>query len=144
MFRALHCVHILHYHVYWGKARLSLSRRRTGISEHGDTAARLQSEAGAGYCQFMFQTLHATSQNGSSLKSVAATAGRECNIHDARGRRLYFTNHATCPWLSLFCPWLSLVCPWLSRVCLCLFQDVTDSSCLMFNQQNINSYNLIS
>ena len=32
----------------------------------------------------------------------------------------YFTNYATCPWLSLFCPWLSLVCPWLSRVCPCL------------------------
>ena len=29
----------------------------------------------------------------------------------------YFTNYATCPWLSLFCPWLSLVCPWLSLVC---------------------------
>ena len=26
----------------------------------------------------------------------------------------YFTNCATCPWLSLFCPWLSLSYPWLS------------------------------
>ena len=34
--------------------------------------------------QFMFQTLHATSQDGSSLESVAATAGRECNIQDAK------------------------------------------------------------
>ena len=32
----------------------------------------------------------------------------------------YFTNYATCPWLSLFCPWLPLVCPWLSQVCPCL------------------------
>ena len=28
----------------------------------------------------------------------------------------YFTNYATCPWLSLFCPWLSLVRPCLSLV----------------------------
>ena len=39
-------------------------------------------------CQFMFQTLHATSQNGSALKFDAATAGRDCNIQDARGRGL--------------------------------------------------------
>ena len=26
----------------------------------------------------------------------------------------YFTNYATCPWLSLLCPWLSLLYPWLS------------------------------
>ena len=38
--------------------------------------------------QFMFQTLHATSQNGSALKFDAATAGRDCNIQDARGRGL--------------------------------------------------------
>ena len=42
--------------------------------------------AGASCCQFMFQTLHATSQDGSFLESVAATAGRDCNIQDARGR----------------------------------------------------------
>ena len=44
--------------------------------------------AGAVCCQFTFQTLHATSQDGSSLEFVAATAGRECNIQDARGRGL--------------------------------------------------------
>ena len=46
--------------------------------------------AGAGVvsCQFMFQTLHATSQDGSSLAFFAAAAGRECNIQDARGRGL--------------------------------------------------------
>ena len=36
-------------------------------------------------CQFMFQALHSTSQDGLTLEFVAATAGRECNIHDARG-----------------------------------------------------------
>ena len=45
--------------------------------------------AGAGRCQFTFQTLHATSQDGSYLESVAATAGRECNIQDERGRGLW-------------------------------------------------------
>ena len=40
--------------------------------------------AGAGRCQFTFHTLHVTSQDGSSLESVAATAGKECNIQDAR------------------------------------------------------------
>ena len=40
-------------------------------------------------CQFMFQTLHATSQDGLSLEFVAATAGRECNIRDARGGGLW-------------------------------------------------------
>ena len=44
--------------------------------------------AGAVHCQFMFQTLHATSQDGSSLAFFAAAAGRECNIQDARGRGL--------------------------------------------------------
>ena len=46
--------------------------------------------AGAGeeHCQFMFQKLHATSQDGSSLDFVAATAGSDCNIQDARGRGL--------------------------------------------------------
>ena len=43
---------------------------------------------GAVCCQFMFQTLHATSQNGSSLEFVPASPGRECYIHDARGRGL--------------------------------------------------------
>ena len=37
----------------------------------------------------MFQTLHATSQDGSSLEFVAATAGKECNIQNARGRGLW-------------------------------------------------------
>ena len=36
-------------------------------------------------CQFTFQTLHSTSQDGLSLEFVSATAGRECNILDARG-----------------------------------------------------------
>ena len=36
-------------------------------------------------CQFMFQTLHETIQDGSSLQFVAATAGREWYIQDARG-----------------------------------------------------------
>ena len=44
---------------------------------------------GAICCQFMFQTLPATSQDGSSLEFVAATEGRECNIQDARGRGLW-------------------------------------------------------
>ena len=35
-------------------------------------------------CQFTFQTLCSTSQNGSSLEFVAAPAGRECNIQDAK------------------------------------------------------------
>ena len=42
--------------------------------------------AGAERCQFMFQTLHATIQDGLSLEFVTATAGRECNIQDAKGR----------------------------------------------------------
>ena len=41
-------------------------------------------------CQFMFQTLHATSQDGSSLEIVAATKGRECNIQDSRGGGLWY------------------------------------------------------
>ena len=45
--------------------------------------------AGAGRCQFTFQTLHATSHDGSSLESAAATAGRESNIQDAGGRGLF-------------------------------------------------------
>ena len=42
--------------------------------------------AGAGRCQFMFQTLHATNQDGSSLESVVAIVCMEYNILDARGR----------------------------------------------------------
>ena len=40
--------------------------------------------AGAERCQFTIQTLPATSQDGSSLEFAEATAGRECNIRDAR------------------------------------------------------------
>ena len=40
-------------------------------------------------CQFTFQQLHATSQDGLSLEFIAATAGRECNIQDARGGGLW-------------------------------------------------------
>ena len=36
-------------------------------------------------CKFTFQTLHSTSQDGLSLEFVSATAGRDCNIQDARG-----------------------------------------------------------
>ena len=43
---------------------------------------------GAACCHFTFQTLHATSQDDSSLEFVAATEGRECNIQDAMGRGL--------------------------------------------------------
>ena len=53
--------------------------------------------AGAVHCQFMFQTLHATSQDGSSLAFFAAAAGRECNIQDARGRGLCPAGHAAPP-----------------------------------------------
>ena len=45
--------------------------------------------AGAVCCQFTFQTLHAISEVGSSLEFVAGTAGRKCNIQDARGRGLW-------------------------------------------------------
>ena len=45
--------------------------------------------AGAVSCQFMFQTLHATSQDGLSLEFVAATTGRECNIQDTRAGGLW-------------------------------------------------------
>ena len=44
--------------------------------------------AGSVCCQFMFQKLHVTSQDGPSLEFVAATEGRECNIQDAKGRGL--------------------------------------------------------
>ena len=37
----------------------------------------------------MFQTLHATSQDGLSLEFVAATTGKEWNIQDARGGGLW-------------------------------------------------------
>ena len=36
--------------------------------------------AGAVCGQFTFQTVHATSQDGSTLEFVAATEGRECTI----------------------------------------------------------------
>ena len=39
--------------------------------------------------QLMFQTLNATSQDGSSIESVAATVGKDCNIQDARRRGLW-------------------------------------------------------
>ena len=52
--------------------------------------------AGAVCCQFMFQTLHATSQDDSSLEFVAATEGRECNIQDAMGRGLWYCPNAFC------------------------------------------------
>ena len=42
--------------------------------------------AEAGRCQFMFKTLQATSQDGSSLESVATTAGMKCYIQDASAR----------------------------------------------------------
>ena len=45
-------------------------------------------EAGAVCYQFTFQTLHATSQDGSSIEFVAATVGRESNIQDAKGKGL--------------------------------------------------------
>ena len=44
--------------------------------------------AGAVCCQFTFQTPHETCQDVSALEFVAATEVRECNIKDARGRRL--------------------------------------------------------
>ena len=49
--------------------------------------------AGAERCQFMFQTLYATSQDGLSLEFFAATVGRECNIQDARDRGLRLHIH---------------------------------------------------
>ena len=33
-------------------------------------------------------TMHATSQDGSFIEYVKATAARECNIHDAKSRGL--------------------------------------------------------
>ena len=65
--------------------------RETGILAQSLTKSLTHSfsteNAGAGavHCQFMFQTLHATSQDGSSLAFFAAAADRECNIQDARG-----------------------------------------------------------
>ena len=38
--------------------------------------------------KFTFQALYASSQDVSFLESVTATAGRECNIQDARGSGL--------------------------------------------------------
>ena len=62
---------------------------RDGGAESGQQE-QTGGEAGARAvgCQFTFQTLHSTNQDGLSLEFVAATAGRECNIQDAMGRGL--------------------------------------------------------
>ena len=54
---------------------------RDGGAESGQQE-QTGGEAGARAvgCQFMFQTLHSTSQDGLSLEFETATAGRECNI----------------------------------------------------------------
>ena len=44
-----------------------------------------EAEARAVGCQFMFQTLHSTSQDGLFLEFVPATVGKEWNIQDVRG-----------------------------------------------------------
>ena len=44
--------------------------------------------------QFMFQTLYSISQDGLSLEFFVATAGRECNIQDARDGRAVIYNYA--------------------------------------------------
>ena len=43
-------------------------------------------------CQFTFQTLHSTSQDGLSLEFFASTAGRKCNIQDTRGEGCALAN----------------------------------------------------
>ena len=48
------------------------------------------------------------------------------------------------PVLSLAIPGLSLAIPGLSLLVPSQFQDVPDSSCLMFYQQYINSYNKLN
>ena len=65
-------------------------RSRLGERQGSLTHSLCTVNAGAGAigCQFMFQTLHATSQNGPTLEFVAATAGSECNIQDARSSGL--------------------------------------------------------
>ena len=50
---------------------------------------------GGEHCPFMFQTLHATVQDGLSLEFATATASRECNIQDARGRGLWWGRRVT-------------------------------------------------
>ena len=77
--------------------------------------------AGAVCCQFTLQTLHVTSQDGSSLEFVAATAGRECNIQDARGRGLWLLHILLIPhqyWHCFTTPhcqyWHCLITPYLS------------------------------
>ena len=59
---------------------------RDGGAESGQQE-QTGEEAGARavVCQFSFQTLHSTSQDGLDLEFVSATAVRECNIQDARG-----------------------------------------------------------
>ena len=76
----------------WGRDRDpgSLSESLTESLTHSFSTEN--AGAGAVHCQFMFQTLHETSQDGSSLAFFAAAAGWECNIQDARGRGLCF-NH---------------------------------------------------
>ena len=64
----------------------SLTQSLTESLTHSFSTAN--AGAGAVHYQFMFRTLHSTSQDGSSLEFVAATAGRECNTQDARGRGL--------------------------------------------------------
>ena len=58
---------------------------RNGGAESGQQE-QTGGEAGARAvgCQFTFQTLHLTSQDGLYLEFVATTAGRKCNIQDAR------------------------------------------------------------
>ena len=65
----------------------SLTQSLTELHTH--SLSTENAGAGAVCCQFMFPTLHATSQDGSSLEIIAATAGRECYIQDARGRGLW-------------------------------------------------------
>ena len=74
--------------------RSRLEERKAPLLTHSLTESLTHSlstdNAGAEavHCQFMFQTLHATSQDGSSLEFIVATAGREFNIQDAKGRGL--------------------------------------------------------
>ena len=73
-----------------GSVTPSLSHSLTQSLTESLTPSFSRENAGAGavHCQFTYQTLHATSQDGSYLEFVAAAAGGECNIQDARGRGL--------------------------------------------------------
>ena len=71
--------------LYWGRGRDPGSL--THSLSHSVTLSQKNAGAGAVHCQFMFQTVHATSNNGSSLEFVAATVARECNIQDGKGQR---------------------------------------------------------